>query len=248
MNDRPQPIRVVGVRVDPWEPDALRRMLAGRIAGENSLTTVVAVNPDAVVLANRDEPFAAALERADVCVADGIGVVAAARLSGFGARRVSMLDLMVDAAAACAATRLKVVLYGTEPGVAPVAADRFRALLPQLRVDAFDREDPDVEARIAALGPALVCVGLGRPDQERWTDDRRELLQDSGVRVAMSVSAAIEHLAETRPRAPIWTRRAGLEWAWRLVRESRDRSPRAATALPSFIRNAFADAVRHRRR
>jgi N-acetylglucosaminyldiphosphoundecaprenol N-acetyl-beta-D-mannosaminyltransferase len=254
---RPAPIRVLGVRVDPFTPDAIRRYIERALSTPGPLITVYSVNPEGVMLAQRDEAFASTLERGSICLSDGVGVTVAARLRGLSAPRVPGADLMVEAAGACAAAHESVFLLGAAPGVAAVAADRLRARYPTLEVESHappysqthDFEDADrdrIAARITAARPSLVCVALGQPKQERWIDANADLLADAGVRVAMAVGGAFDFLAGTQRRAPAWMRRSGLEWAWRLAREPDVRASRQARALPSFARRALGEAARRR--
>lgn len=254
---RPAPIRVLGVRVDPFSRDAVRRYLERALSTDGPLLTVYSVNPEGVMLAQRDEAFAAALERGSICLSDGVGVTVAARLRGLSAPRVPGADLMVDAAGACAMAHRPVFLLGAGPGIAAVAADRLRARHPTLDLEpytppfsethVFDASvEAEIASRIAATRPALVCVALGQPKQERWIDRNAAMLGDAGVRVAMAVGGSLDFLAGTQRRAPHWMRRAGLEWAWRLAHEPDVRASRQARALPAFARRAIADAARRR--
>jgi N-acetylglucosaminyldiphosphoundecaprenol N-acetyl-beta-D-mannosaminyltransferase len=101
----------------------------------------------------------------------------------------------------------------------------------------------EIERRLAQAHPALVCVALGQPKQERWIDENRAVLASAGVRVAMAVGGAFDFLAGTQLRAPALVRRAGLEWAWRLAREPEVRASRQAHALPAFARRAIGEAM-----
>ncbi len=252
-----EPLRVLGVRVDPWRPDAIRARIAELVAGDEPLRTIYSVNPEGVMLAQRDDSFAAALERGDVCLSDGVGVTIAAWLRGRAAPRVPGVDLMIDAVGACTTAGKPALLLGAGPGVAAAAAERLRSRFPAAEIETYappisetHRLPPDVEAEIekhvATLRPALVCVALGMPKQERWIDYNRAALDEAGVRVAMSVGGSFDFIAGTAKRAPVWLRRAGLEWAWRLAQEPHLRIHRQRTALPAFVRGALTEVARRR--
>lgn len=251
------PVRVLGVRVDPWGRDAFRGAIAEAVSTEGPIMTVYSVNPEAVMLAQRDEAYAEALERGTACLSDGVGVTAAISLRGLRAPRIPGSDLTVEAAGACAGAGRGVFLLGAAPGVGAVAADRLRERYPSVEVEAYappffpthrydDATQSDIVARLKAARPALVCVALGQPKQERWIDENRAVLESCGVRVAMAVGGSLDFLAGTQRRAPSLLRRAGLEWAWRLVREPEVRASRQARALPAFATRALLEAVRRR--
>jgi N-acetylglucosaminyldiphosphoundecaprenol N-acetyl-beta-D-mannosaminyltransferase len=75
----------------------------------------------------------------------------------------------------------------------------------------------------------VLLVAFGAPKQELWIDRLRDQLE---VSVAVGVGGAFDYLAGRVPRAPVWMRRAGLEWLHRLVRQPW--RARRMAALPVF--------------
>src|ERR1700681_3722960 len=111
-------VRVLGVRVDCLDMDAaLERMAQLVDAGGHHL--VATVNPEFVMRARVDKDFARVLESADLCLADGSGVVWAARRQGCTlAGPVTGTDLIPPLAALCARRNFRLFLLGAAPGVA----------------------------------------------------------------------------------------------------------------------------------
>jgi N-acetylglucosaminyldiphosphoundecaprenol N-acetyl-beta-D-mannosaminyltransferase len=60
-------------------------------------------------------------------------------------------------------------------------------------------------------------VAYGAPKQELWIDRVGAGL--GGVSVAIGVGGAFDYLTGRVPRAPLWMRRAGLEWLFRLAQQ-----------------------------
>jgi N-acetylglucosaminyldiphosphoundecaprenol N-acetyl-beta-D-mannosaminyltransferase len=183
---------------------------------------VATVNPEFVMRARADQDFARVLESADLCLADGSGVVWAARRQGCGMREpVTGVDLIPPLAALCARRGFRIFLLGAAPGVANDLATRLRAEHPELEVEAHaGTPDPSADAATLALirahKPQVLLVAYGHPKQELWIDRMRESL---GVAVAIGVGGSFDYLTGRIPRAPRWMRRAGLEWLFRLVRQ-----------------------------
>lgn len=73
------------------------------------------------------------------------------------------------------------------------------------------------DRRILASGATYVWIGLGTPKQD-WEAHR---MANSIPVVAVAIGAAFDFLAGTKPQAPIWMQRSGLEWAFRLASEPR---------------------------
>jgi N-acetylglucosaminyldiphosphoundecaprenol N-acetyl-beta-D-mannosaminyltransferase len=183
---------------------------------------VATVNPEFVMRARADSEFARVLESADLCLADGSGVVWAARRQGCTMHEpVTGVDLIPRLAAICATRHFRLFLLGAAPGVAADLALRLRAEHPELEVEAHPGSpDPSSEAETLALiqrhKPHLLLVAYGHPTQELWIDRMRDRL---GVAVAIGVGGAFDYLTGRVPRAPAWMRRAGLEWLFRLARQ-----------------------------
>jgi N-acetylglucosaminyldiphosphoundecaprenol N-acetyl-beta-D-mannosaminyltransferase len=183
---------------------------------------VATVNPEFVMRARVDHEFARVLESADLCLADGSGVVWAARRQGCAMRApVTGVDLIPRLAELCARRRFRMFLLGAAPGVAADLASRLRADLPGLEIGAHSGSpDPASDAETLALidnhKPQVLLVAYGHPNQELWIDRMSDRL---GVAVAIGVGGAFDYLTGRVPRAPAWMRRAGLEWLFRLVRQ-----------------------------
>jgi N-acetylglucosaminyldiphosphoundecaprenol N-acetyl-beta-D-mannosaminyltransferase len=183
---------------------------------------VATVNPEFVMQANRDGDFARILESADLCLADGTGVVWAARRQGcqIGAP-VTGVDIVPRLAAMCARRGFRLFLLGAAPGVAAELASRLRAEHPRLEVAAHPGSpDPSADEEalklIRAHRTQVLLVAYGAPKQEMWVDRTMDV---SGVAVAMGVGGAFDYLTGRATRAPVWMRRAGLEWMHRLAQQ-----------------------------
>jgi N-acetylglucosaminyldiphosphoundecaprenol N-acetyl-beta-D-mannosaminyltransferase len=213
--------RILGVRVDCVDMDtAVARIEALVDAGGHHL--VATVNPEFVMRARQDPEFARVLESADLCLADGTGVVWAARRQGCSVRvPVTGVDLVGPLSAMCARRRFRLFLLGAAPGVAAELATRLAAEHPGLQVRAHaGSPDPSSDAEtigaIHAEQPHVLLVAYGAPSQELWIDRMKERVE---APVAIGVGGAFDYLTGRVPRAPLWMRRAGIEWLYRLGRQ-----------------------------
>jgi exopolysaccharide biosynthesis WecB/TagA/CpsF family protein len=71
--------------------------------------------------------------------------------------------------------------------------------------------------RINESGAGLLFIGLGCPKQEHFAADHAGRI----LPVQLCVGAAFDFHAGTKPMAPAWMQRSGLEWLYRLSREPR---------------------------
>jgi N-acetylglucosaminyldiphosphoundecaprenol N-acetyl-beta-D-mannosaminyltransferase len=214
-------MRILGVRVDCVDMEGAVDAIEGLVCEGGPTRLVATVNPEFVMRARDDQRFGEALESAELCVADGIGVVWAMRRLGCPQyERVSGSDLVPRLAAVCAKRGWRPFLLGSRPGVAAEAARRLEADNPGLVVAGTHagsprpEDDEETLGRIAAARPDLLLVAYGSPNQELWIARNRQRL---GVPVAMGVGGTFDFLAGRVRRAPAWMRRAHLEWLWRLL-------------------------------
>jgi N-acetylglucosaminyldiphosphoundecaprenol N-acetyl-beta-D-mannosaminyltransferase len=213
----PAPARVLGHPLHPLDLDgAIDRVLAA-CAG-SSPRLVVTLNPEMVVRAGRDALLRDVIARADLVVADGVGMVWAARRAGVALQgRVPGIELAFGTMA-LGGPSLRVFLLGGRPGVATAAAEAART---RWGVDVvgthhgfFDHgaDGAAVAALVGASGANLVLAGLGER-QEAYLDAHRHAL---GAGALIGVGGTLDVLAGVARRTPAWTRRWGLEWAWRV--------------------------------
>ncbi len=117
---------------------------------------------------------------------------------------------------------VSIYLLGGRPGEAETAASVMRRRFPGLNIlgvhpGFFSEKESDSIARaIRDSGADMVWIGMGAPRQECWAARNQMIMR---VPVVWCVGALFEYIAGHRSRAPIWMRRAGLEWAYRLVLE-----------------------------
>lgn len=214
-------VRVLGVRVDCLDMGAALERIE-ELVDTGGHHFVATVNPEFIMGAHKAPEFARVLESADLCLADGTGVVWAARRQGCQMRGpVTGVDLIPVLAAVCARRGFKLFLLGSAPGVASDLAARLRAEHPGLEVAAHSgAPDPSADDEtlqlIRAHQTQVLLVAFGAPKQELWIDRMKDRVE---VGVAIGVGGAFDYLTGRVPRAPIWMRRAGLEWLHRLIRQ-----------------------------
>ncbi len=225
----PTPAQVAGVRVDRVSRlqalDAIEQMIEQRQQSGNltQCQQVVTVNPEFLMAAQRNNEFRRAINEAALVVADGMGIVWATRyLREPVPERITGTDLLPELAKRCASKGYRVYLLGAAPGVADLAADRLRALAPNLMIvgtyagSPAPAEETEIIERIQSTQPDLLCVAYGAPAQDLWIHRNLSRLPAA---VAIGVGGAYDFLSGRKSRAPEIMQRSGLEWLYRLYRE-----------------------------
>ena len=183
---------------------------------------IVTANPEIVLHSREDAAYAAAVNGADLVLADGVGDLYAARLLKTPLpERVAGSDLTPRLLSRLAERGGSVFLYGARPGVAERAGEALRSACPGLRIAGTENGYiSDETALFTALDkeqPDLLLLGLGVPRQELWMARNRQRTNA----VMIGVGGLLDVFAGDIPRAPEAWQKLGLEWLYRLLREPR---------------------------
>lgn len=214
-----------GIPLVPWTASGfIFHMMNLAATRERSAPAFVSyLNAWCYDLACRDAEYAKLLRKADAVYADGQAIVWASRVLGAPVpERVNAADFISDFCRAAAERHLSLYLLGSALGTAQGAAARFAEMAPGLQIagthSGYFDSDEEVVADIAAAAPDILLVGMGVPRQEKWVAAH---LTQLNAKVVWCVGALFEYYAGQRARAPVWVRKAGLEWAFRLALEPR---------------------------
>lgn len=205
-------------------------------------------NPHSVMLCRRDEQMRRATLSAGLTLPDGVGVVLAAELLGYGRQhRVTGPALMLDLCERGVERGIRHYFYGGAEGVAEELARRMSAQFPGLIVAGTccppfrtltDAEDEQIVQRINAASADVVWVGLGAPKQEKWMRDHAGRVSATAM---IGVGAAFDFHSGRVSWAPWWVRKLGIEWAYRLALEPR-RMWRRNLDSPLFLARVLLQA------
>jgi N-acetylglucosaminyldiphosphoundecaprenol N-acetyl-beta-D-mannosaminyltransferase len=243
--------RVAGVDLDVVTlADALERI--GRWVREGqTLRVVVGVNVDLAVRAAREPEFAALLARVDLVTADGAPVVWASRLGPVALpERVPTIDIFDALLPLAAQQRWPLYLLGARPEVLALAEARLVEQHPGLSIvgrhNGYFDDGAAVARDVARSGARALFLALPSPAKERFVAAHRQVMPQ--VRVAMGIGGTLDVVAGVTRRAPMWARRAGLEWGFRLAQEPRRLWRRYLVEDPAFLGLVVSDALERRRR
>lgn len=206
------------------------------LAERTQPTLIVTVNPEFIMLSQKNEAFRQVLNASTLAVPDGIGVVLASRwLRKPLKERVTGVDLVEGFAEVAARKRLRIFFLGARPGIAEEAARRLHDRHPGFIIagtfsgSADPAEEESICRRIKDAAPHLLLVAYGSPKQELWIGRNLERLN---VPLTIGVGGTFDFISGASIRAPQWIRSIGLEWLHRLIREPY--RWRRMLALPRF--------------
>ncbi|HEV8337627.1 MAG TPA: WecB/TagA/CpsF family glycosyltransferase [Candidatus Polarisedimenticolia bacterium] len=222
LGERKKQLDLLGVRFDRLSREQALEALEAEF-GRREHRKVYIVNAHTLNLAWKDPYYRRVLNEADFLLNDGSGVGLAARLRGqsFPANLVGT-DLVPLLCARAVARGSGVFLLGGRAGVPERAANRLQDYVPGLQVCGYRHgyfsrsETGDLIQQINNSKASILLVAFGNPLQEIWIHENAPKIHCD---LSIGVGGLFDHLAGRLRRAPIWMRRAGIEWVHILVNQ-----------------------------
>ena len=212
-------INVLGVGFDNYTME--QAVAEGvRLAGTPGTHYVVTPNPEIVELCRTNPEVMDVVNRADMVLPDGIGIIYGAKLLKTPLKqRVPGIEFAQGLMAAIAGSGRSLYLLGAKPGYADEAARRLEQRYPGLRIvgthDGYFQEDETVIEEIRSSGADVVFVCLGAPKQEQWMARCGEA---TGAHLLVGLGGCLDVFSGHVQRAPAAFQRLGLEWLHRLLK------------------------------
>jgi N-acetylglucosaminyldiphosphoundecaprenol N-acetyl-beta-D-mannosaminyltransferase len=134
-------------------------------------------------------------------------------------------SMMMETANVAPARNYRFYLYGGSPGAPEAMGAKLKSVSPALTIagsfsppfrELTKEEDDAVCKSILASGANIVWVGLGSPKQDAWIERHRERLPGC---VLIASGATFDFFSGRIRQAPVWIRKAGFEWLYRLFQD-----------------------------
>jgi N-acetylglucosaminyldiphosphoundecaprenol N-acetyl-beta-D-mannosaminyltransferase len=215
---------VLGIPIDAVDlPAVVQRV--GQAVVRDAPFLMSTPNLNFLVSSQKDPEFRESLLRSDLCPVDGVPIVWISRLLGIPIReRVAGSDIF-DGLKAQKDAPAKVFLFGGPEGVAETASRVLNAnasgivcvgaLYPGYGSVEEMSSDGVIDA-INASGARFLVASLGAQKGQAWLLRNHHRLK---IPVRSHLGAAINFQAGLLKRAPLFVRKFGLEWLWRIKQE-----------------------------
>lgn len=240
-----------GVPIDALRLSEVLDLAEAAIAQRRRLLISV-VNAGKIVDMNRDGNLRAAVLQGDLILADGMGVVWAARLLDRPLpERVAGIDIMFGLLERAAARAHRVYLFGAKPAVLDAAIANVGTRFPGAAIAGAHHgyyqagEESRIAEEIAACRPDILFVANASPAKELFLARFADRLD---VPVCLGVGGSFDVLGGRVKRAPAVWQRLGLEWAYRLAQEPNRLWRRYLEGNVSFARMTASEYFANQRR
>jgi N-acetylglucosaminyldiphosphoundecaprenol N-acetyl-beta-D-mannosaminyltransferase len=238
---------VTGLALDPVDLAGLFAwVVAAAHEGRNSgaRRTVGYLNVHVANTASRDGAVRRYLnELCDLVYCDGKGVGLGARLQGLAEPpRMTAADWFPELLATLRDAGLRTLVVAGKPSVADRALATIGILVGgvgeiETHHGYLDGALPESLTRlITEHRPDVVLVGMGTPTQERWVLEHRDAID---APLVWALGATCDYFAGEQARGPEWLRRAGHEWAARLLADPGRLWKRYVLGNPRFLLRAL---------
>jgi len=213
-------INILGIPFNALTMEETLDTLEGFLQEERN-HIIVTPNPEGVMQANRNPEFAAALKGADLNLADGTGIVMAAKFTGQKipgrVRGVDTIFLLFKRLNQSRKKDFTIYFLGGKPGVAEKAKIKMEERYSNMRVvgyhHGFFDSDAGIIEEINQLSPDILLVCTGMPRAELWATKNRNI--NAGL--TMCLGGSLDIMAGEARLAPPLFRKLGLEWMYRLI-------------------------------
>ncbi|MDP2671087.1 MAG: WecB/TagA/CpsF family glycosyltransferase [bacterium] len=184
---------------------------------------IVTPNPEMILEARVDSEFRNNLNSAFLSLPDGFYLFQAAKLLGKNLREViTGVDFTYSLAALAEEHGYRVFLLGGKEGVAQKAKENLQKLFPRINiVGAFsggllEKNEEEIRQNVQKESIDILVVAFGYKKQEAWIVRNLPKLD---TKVAIGVGGALDYISGEVNRAPVWMRKIGLEWFYRLLHQ-----------------------------
>ncbi len=231
----------LGVHVSPLTYEGIVDELKTRIT-HNKQSTIIAVNPEKVMTAQKDSKLLELINNSTFQIADGVGILLASKLKkGKITSRVTGVDMMARLLKFAEEDKHPVYFFGAKKEVVELAAATIQQDYANLVIagttDGYEQNEEALVERINKSGAKMLFVALGSPKQELWIQRNMDRLQN--VLVFQGVGGSFDVFSGTVKRAPSLFRKTGTEWFYRLL--SDPKRLKRQMNLPRFLLKIISD-------
>lgn len=241
---------VLGIKLSDLNPSEIINRV-GDFLNSREAHYIVTPNPEIILASHEDEELFYILNKADISIADGFGLVIAGLIQKMKIFRLAGADLTISLLEKAEKEKRKVAIMNWRGGLSKKSdiKEALKDKYPNLeflivdvsRSHRLSREDLQ---KIKDFSPAILFNTFGSPYQEKAIF--HILKKIPSLRVALAIGGSFDFISGKVLRAPLFMRKIGLEWFWRLILKPK-RWRRIYNATAVFISKVIKAQVKHLR-
>ncbi len=204
-------------------------------------------NVHTICLARKDPDFRRAINNADLVLPDGSGLKIAGRIFSTPIKEnLNGTDFTPVILRYAEEYNWSVFLLGSTKNVISECVYKINELYPHLKIAGFNsgfftkEETPMLINKINNSKPDILLVGMGSPKQEMLINSFAPVLN---VKICFAVGGLFDFLSGDKKRAPVFIRKAGLEWLFRFFMDPKMKWNRIFIEIPLFLMLVFTKSL-----
>jgi len=209
---------------------------------ESNKQIVNTLNPHSYVTAKNDNTFKQALLSSDTLIADGSGIVIAAKqIQQKNIKKIAGTDLHLYLLQQLNISNGTAFYMGASQITLKKIKERLAIEFPNVIVESYSPPYKDIFTtdenkvildKVNSVNPDVLFVGMTAPKQEKWLYQNKASLN---FKVASSIGAVFDFYAGTVVRPSNFWIKSHLEWLPRLLKEPRRLWRRNFISTPLFL-------------
>ena len=211
---------ILGIDVCTTNYEELKKMIEKDIK-TNHKSFIVAINPEKILKARKDESLKKLLNAATYQIPDGIGVIYASKIKkGKIKSRITGIDSMEMLCKLSNDKGYKIFMYGAKEETVTKAKKELEKKYPKIKIvgtiNGYEKDTKKIINEINKSKADIIFVALGSPKQEMWITENMDKLSP---KIYQGVGGSFDVFSGNIKRAPEWMQKHGLEWLYRLFKE-----------------------------
>ena len=187
-----------------------------RVRGK--LHQIATVNQEFILTARKDKEFKEILNNCDLNTADSMGIgFAFWRLGEKLKYRIAGIDLMWEILRIANDKKMKVFLAANSNGLSTweETKEAINKIFPELQIEGVNLNKENPNCQLPITNYQIVFCNFGAPYQEKFLNSQKS----DKIKLALGVGGSFDFITEKLKRAPLWMRKFGLEWLFRLIQQ-----------------------------
>jgi N-acetylglucosaminyldiphosphoundecaprenol N-acetyl-beta-D-mannosaminyltransferase len=209
-------MNILGVGIDNLEKSEILKRIESFL-GDGKFHQIATVNPEFILEAQKNKKFRNILNNCDLNIADGASIKFAFWRKGKKLKsRIAGADLMDKILKIANDRGLGVFLAANKDGLSSweETAAAIKKTYPNLDVSGKNINKNETYQILNAKYDILFC-NFGHPYQELFLNRQKDAI----IGLAMGVGGSFDFWTGKQRRAPLWMRKTGLEWLFRLIQQ-----------------------------
>ena len=213
--------RLLNIDIDLFDDEKEVLALLSKDIDSGRSIELFFLNAHCFNLAQKDREYFDILNSCDYLLNDGIGIKIASKIEKLVLKKnLNGTDFIPEIAEMAAKKGYKIFLLGAKDGIAEEAAVKLKEKFEGLQIAGVHSGyglDESVLELINNSKADILIAGMGVPMQEKWIRENKSKL--GSVKLFVGGGAILDFLSQRIRRAPLFMRKFGLEWVFRLCLE-----------------------------